>query len=188
MASRVVVPLAGEVVTDEDSRAIAQATSDDIDDLQTSADAASVDALTTQYCIPVPLGNFRIYSSGAAVPAWNDGVADGFNATAESIGITFNVGSTAKLAASVLMPNDLDDTAAVVVHVLGYRRTNRWRVFPNRGRRVLGRRRRGRRHHGIRCSYDCGFRDHAFDRPWRRPSLSLVPLADPGTHGGTRRG
>lgn len=78
-------------------------------------------ALTSQACIPVPLGSFRIYSTGGALVPFNDGVADGIDPTAESIGFKFNVGSTAKIAASVLMPNDLDDTADVVVHVLGFR-------------------------------------------------------------------
>jgi len=84
-------------------------------------DALQANALTAQACIPVPLSAFRIYASGVAVPAFSAGVADGFDPTAESLGIRFNDDTTAALAASVLMPNDLDDAAAVVVHVLGYR-------------------------------------------------------------------
>lgn len=86
----------------------------DIDDLQ-------ADALTAQYVIPVPLGNFRIYASGEALVPFVADTDDGIDPTAESIGYRFNDDSTAKIAASVILPNDLDDAAAVVVHVLGYR-------------------------------------------------------------------
>jgi hypothetical protein len=89
--------------------------------LGADVDALQADALTAQYVIPVPLGNFRVYASGIAVPAFSAGVADGFDPTAESIGIRFNDDTTAKLAASVVLPADLDDAAAIVVHVLGYR-------------------------------------------------------------------
>lgn len=89
--------------------------------LEADVDALQADALTAQACIPVPLGSFRIYSSGGALVPFDDGVADGIDPTAESLGFKFNVASTAKIAASVLMPNDLDDAAAVVVHVLGFR-------------------------------------------------------------------
>ena len=84
-------------------------------------DALQADALTAQAVIPVPMNSFRIYSTGGALIPFNAGVADGIDPTAESIGFRFNDDTTAKIAASVLMPNDLDDAANVVVHVLGYR-------------------------------------------------------------------
>lgn len=89
--------------------------------LETAVSALQTSELTAQAIIPVPLGSFFVYSTGAAIVAFNDGVADGIDPTAESIGYKFNVASTAKIAASVPMPMDLNDAAAVVVHVLGFR-------------------------------------------------------------------
>jgi hypothetical protein len=83
-------------------------------------DALEADALTAQAVIPVPLNSFRIYADGEALIPFVDGT-DGIDFTAESMGYRFNDDTTAAIAASVLMPNDLDDAAAVVVHVLGYR-------------------------------------------------------------------
>lgn len=91
------------------------------EDVSAAVDALEVDALSAQKMVHVPLGNFFVYSTGAAIIPFNDGVADGIDPTAESIGYKFNVASTAKIAASVPLPNDLDDAAAVVVHVLGFR-------------------------------------------------------------------
>lgn len=99
----------------------AEATASDVLALQTLADALETDALTTQAIVSVPLSAFRVYSSGGALVPFNDGVADGIDPTAESAGYRFNVASTAAIAASLLMPNDLDDAEDVVVHVLGYR-------------------------------------------------------------------
>jgi hypothetical protein len=83
-------------------------------------DALEADALTAQYVIPVPLNTFRVYADGEALIPFVDGT-DGVDFTAESLGYRFNDDTTAAIAASVLMPNDLDDSADVVVHVLGYR-------------------------------------------------------------------
>jgi hypothetical protein len=151
--------------------AIADLFSDDsalgtaVTNAEADIDALQANALTAQYVIPVPLGNFRIYASGAAVPAFNAGVADGFDPTAESLGIRFNDDTTAKLSASVLMPNDLNDAAAVVVHVLGYRvgssGTTAALTVPARRAPRSARTRRGRgRYHDLRGSYHgCQRRD-----------------------------
>lgn len=84
-------------------------------------DALEADALTTQYVIPVPLNTFYVYSDGTAVLPFVANTTDGRDPTAESGGLRWNDDSTVKFAASVLMPNDLNDAAAVVVHALGYR-------------------------------------------------------------------
>jgi hypothetical protein len=86
-----------------------------------SVNALQADALTAQAMINVPLASFRIYSTGGALVPFNDGVADGIDPTAESNGFKFNVASTAAIAASVPMPQDLDDAADIVLHILGFR-------------------------------------------------------------------
>lgn len=93
----------------------------DVDTLLTDVGALQDDALTAQAVIPVPLGAFRVYADGEALVPFVADTSDGIDPTAKSLGYRFNDDSTAKIAASVLMPNDLDDAAAVVVHVLGYR-------------------------------------------------------------------
>jgi hypothetical protein len=108
-------PLASGLYADGDALA------SDVTDLQTDVAALQADALTAQAVVSIPITSFRIYSSGAALPAFSDGVNDGIDPTAESLGYKFNVASTAAIAASVLMPNDLDDTEDVIVHVLGFR-------------------------------------------------------------------
>jgi hypothetical protein len=105
--------VAGQIV-------IAAAEAADLDTAQEDIDELQADALTAQYCIPVPLNTFRIYADGEALIPFVDGT-DGIDFTAESLGYRFNDDTTAKIAASVLLPNDLDDAAAIVVHVLGYR-------------------------------------------------------------------
>lgn len=72
--------------------------------------------------IPVPLGTMRVASTGAAIPAFADGTADGFEYTdSESLGLRFNVGSTTAMGACVALPSDLDPASDIVVHVLGFR-------------------------------------------------------------------
>lgn len=63
----------------------------------------------------------RVYSTAVIAGAFNDGVADGFDPTAESIGFRFNVASTAKIVLEAPLPMDLDPAADIVVHVMGYR-------------------------------------------------------------------
>jgi hypothetical protein len=100
---------------------IAAAEAADLDTAQADIDALQADALTTQYMIPVPLGNFRVYSDGSSILPFVANTTDGIDPTAESLGLRWNDDSTVKFAASVPLPMDLDDAAAVVVHLLGYR-------------------------------------------------------------------
>lgn len=108
-------PEIAELFSDDSALSSAVTTAQaDIDDLQ-------ADALTTQYVIPVPLNSFRMYADGSALIPFVGGTSDGIDPTAESGGFRWNDDSTAAISASVLLPNDYDDSAAAVVHVLGYR-------------------------------------------------------------------
>ncbi len=95
------------------------------------ADVAAVDAVADAAAlhsenlsvveIPVPLGSFRL-ASGADVPAFSDGVADGFALnSSEGFGIVFNVASTGVQWATVRLPADLDEAAALEIHFLAAR-------------------------------------------------------------------
>lgn len=71
--------------------------------------------------IPVPLGALRL-STGAAVPAFNDGVADGFELTdSEALGLRINPNSTTTFAVTVPMPSNLDDGQDLTLHLTGFR-------------------------------------------------------------------
>lgn len=71
--------------------------------------------------VDVPLGSFRL-ASGAAVPAFANGSADGFNlADSEALGIRINDDSTTVFWASVRLPESLPTGAAVQLHVLASR-------------------------------------------------------------------
>lgn len=71
--------------------------------------------------LPVPLGSLRL-STGAAIAAFSDGVADGFQlADSEAFSLRINDDSTTVFSASVALPDDLDDAGAVRVHMLASR-------------------------------------------------------------------
>lgn len=70
--------------------------------------------------LPIPLGGFRL-ATGAAIPAFGAGTADGFEATAESGGLRWNDDTTTAFVTTVAMPPDLDDASDMTLHVLGYR-------------------------------------------------------------------
>lgn len=91
-----------------------------------SALGSSVTAIQDELGERVPMIDFnlasaRVYSTAVIAGAFNDGVADGFDPTAESIGYRFNPSSTAAIALSAALPPDLDPDEDIVVHVLGYR-------------------------------------------------------------------
>lgn len=71
--------------------------------------------------IDFPIGAARVYTTGVIGGAFNDGVADGIDPTAEGFGWRFNVGSTAAIVLSAALPPDMDDAEDVIVHVQGYR-------------------------------------------------------------------
>lgn len=105
--------VAGQIV-------IAASEASQLDTAQTEIDALQADALTAQAFVPVPLGDFVVTSTGAKPGAFNDGVADGFDYI-EGLAFRFNVASTAAIGATVPLPPDLDDAAAVVIHILASR-------------------------------------------------------------------
>lgn len=93
----------------------------DVDAAEVDIDALEADALTAQAQISIPITSWRV-STGAAIPAFSDGVADGFALVdSEALGLRINDDSTTIFTTSVAMPQDLDDTADVVVHLLGFR-------------------------------------------------------------------
>lgn len=84
-----------------------------------AADAKADDLAVIE--IPVNLGAFRL-ASGAAIPAFSDGVADGFELTGnEALSLRINDASTTVFWAAVKLPDDLDTGAAVKVHFLASR-------------------------------------------------------------------
>jgi hypothetical protein len=71
--------------------------------------------------IPVPIGSFSL-ASGAAIPAFSNGVADGFELTgSKARSLRINDDSTTVFWASVKLPDDLDTGATVKVHFLASR-------------------------------------------------------------------
>jgi hypothetical protein len=77
-----------------------------------SADVADVD---------LPIGNFRL-STGAAIPAFNADVADGFTiADSEGFGIRINDDSTTVFVASARLPEVVPVGATVTLHILASR-------------------------------------------------------------------
>lgn len=110
---------------------VTDAVSISIDDAGTFTAAADVeaalaelyqDAKSIQTFVPIPLGDFVIASTGvgATVVAFNDGVADGPDYI-EGVAYRFNVASTAKIAATIALPPDLDATADIAVKALASR-------------------------------------------------------------------
>lgn len=85
--------------------------------------ALEVDAESAAAELVVNLGSLRA-STGAALPAFGDGTADGFSLVgSECLGIRWNDtgGSRATVAGEAHIPSDWDDTAAIALHVEGFR-------------------------------------------------------------------
>lgn len=71
--------------------------------------------------LEVPLGNFRL-STGAALPAFAGGSADGFTlADSEAFGIRFNDDTTSVITANVRVPESVPVGAPATLHVLASR-------------------------------------------------------------------
>jgi hypothetical protein len=92
----------------------------DIIALEATSTALAASSVSAQACIEVPLGSFRL-STGAAVDAYSDGV-DGLTLQ-DSKAFSFRLNDTVHtvFATEVGIPNDLDDSAPIVVHALGAR-------------------------------------------------------------------
>lgn len=104
---------------------IAASEASQLDTAQTDIDAAELrlaaletDAKTAQAQANIPLMSF-VDIDGDPLLKFSDGVADGFTLLGgKAFGYRFNNGTTAKLLTSVVMPQDYDDTAAVVLHFM----------------------------------------------------------------------
>lgn len=69
----------------------------------------------------ISLGAWRL-STGAAIPAFSNGVADGFSfVDSEAFGLRINDDSTTKFCAAVRLPAGLDDLKDVTLKVMGFR-------------------------------------------------------------------
>jgi hypothetical protein len=87
---------------------------------ETDITALETDATSAQAFVQIPLNAIRL-ATGAALPAYSDGV-DGLTLQdSEFHGIRFNDGVHTAMSVSVPLPPDLDETADVVVHALGAR-------------------------------------------------------------------
>jgi hypothetical protein len=97
------------------------ATADEID--LTTAEAA-IDALEDDATFgfrEFSISGARDYVTAEVAPAWEDGVADGFNTVAEGFGLRWNVASTNVFALDLPMPSDIASGSAITLHFLGYR-------------------------------------------------------------------
>lgn len=84
-------------------------------------DGIDTDLASAQCVIDLPLGGWRL-ATGAAIPAFSSGAADGFDPTsAEAMPIRWNDDSTTAIRTTVNLPPDLDRTADVVLHLRGCR-------------------------------------------------------------------
>lgn len=91
-------------------------------DLSTDVAALKTDANTAAYEFGGNLLAGLRLSTGAAVAAFADGSADGYTLDdSEAVVLRLNNGSSTTFIQSVKIPDDVDDTAAVVLHVRGYR-------------------------------------------------------------------
>lgn len=100
---------------------IASVGADEIDLSAAEAAIAALEDDATFGEIAIPLGGARIYSTGVIAGAWDDGVADGFDLTAEGLGIRWNPASTVAFAVAVDMPDDIAAGSALTLKLLGYR-------------------------------------------------------------------
>jgi len=85
--------------------------------------ALQTDATSAQCEVVVPLGSLR-WNTGAAIAAFADNTTDGFELSgSECLGIRFNNDTAPRLTAAgeVHIPSDWDDTAAITLHVEGFR-------------------------------------------------------------------
>jgi hypothetical protein len=70
----------------------------------------------------VSLDNWHVASTGAALAAFSNGVADGYSlVSSEGFGIRFNDDTTTAIATTALIPADVDVTQPIVFHALGFR-------------------------------------------------------------------
>jgi hypothetical protein len=106
-------PAIAELFSDDSALESALVTAqEDIDDLQASAVLWESPNL-------VPL--LRL-STGADVPAFSDGVADGYQLTdSEAFALRINDDSTTTFVTTISLPDDLDDAADIVIKILGAR-------------------------------------------------------------------
>lgn len=87
--------------------------------VEAAVDALEADALTAQACIPIPLNAWL--ADGVPLQAFADGSQNGVQLTdSEVAAFRWNpVGEdTSTLSTTIPMPQDLDDTADVVIHAL----------------------------------------------------------------------
>lgn len=104
--------VAGQIV-------IAAAEASQLDTAQADIDALQADALTAQACIPLPITTWL--ADGVPLVAFADGTQNGLALVdSEAIAFRFNpVGQdTSTLGITVPLPQDMDDTADVVLHVM----------------------------------------------------------------------
>ena len=102
--------------------AIAATEAAQLDTAQADILELQTDATSAQHQIDIPITAFT--DSGAPQVAFNDGVANGLELTdSEVVAHRFNpVGEdTSLLCATIPLPQDLDDSADVVVHLMGAR-------------------------------------------------------------------
>ena len=95
----------------------------DITALEAAVGALEVDAKSAAAELVVPLGSLRA-STGAAIPAFGGGTADGFSLVgSECLGIRWNGtgGERATVAGEAHIPADWDDAEAIVLHFEGFR-------------------------------------------------------------------
>jgi hypothetical protein len=119
MASSIVVPDSGEFVTHEDMREIARVASSEITALQVTSDAQAVSSLTTQGFLAIPITS---WCKETGTPLTVFSTDPGFSLVdSEAFGIRINDDDTEVFVTSVVMPPDMDDTADVVFHAMGFR-------------------------------------------------------------------
>jgi len=98
---------------------IAASEASQLDTAQTDIDALEADVVSTENQFVLPLGAARL-STGAAVPAFADGSADGFELTAsEALSIRWNDDGTSVIVLSGVLPSDLDPTEDLIFHFAG---------------------------------------------------------------------
>lgn len=78
-------------------------------------------ATSLQGVIAIPVSDVRL-ATGAVLPAFSDDSADGLAlVNSEAFGIRFNNGVFDDMATSVALPDDVDSTMDMTLHVLGFR-------------------------------------------------------------------
>lgn len=87
----------------------------DIDEAE--QDIADIRTDIAKGFLPIPLASFTLAANGAPLVVFSDGAADGLDFL-EGQSYRFNPSSTAAIGATVPLPPDLDDAAAIEVHML----------------------------------------------------------------------